>query len=506
MNAISAPDRCAGTSSHSEWVFPVTADSQRAQPIPAYRLAIMACCLLLGVHASAALGEDAASTQDRSGGAPDPHARPAFANTVLRVEGMQFVDARRPAEQSGLLDFTTHARWQSHPDWEVQVGLNVFAEIQRDNERSIWEATGDLDESFVRYRSPMHTVTLGTQRVRWGQMDYRPPTNRLAAYDQVRFPFSDRGEQLPVPALRWEYFGQAIDTEWLWLPSFRASRLPDPDNPWYPVDRQRGLIAGIDLDPNFAPWLAVATIEDKAPSGPGGAGLRLRGTSGRIDYALTAQHGRRSLPYYELDPDLARRLRSGLATAGQTFGGPIELGSDAIPPYIQDLVVVRTRYPFATSLGGDLAWQWGNTVWRAEAAWVSDAPVTTPMLQFTTVAAFEWAVALETFPFGSETRLSLQFSGDHLLDAGPILDPAHSYTLTGSLERYSNRQRWRTRLRYLLGYDPRQGYVNPQIAYLAHDSQEFFAELHWFGGANETPIGYFRNHDLILFGWRKQYN
>lgn len=405
-----------------------------------------------------------------------------------------------------LLDFTTHARWQPHPSWEVQAGLNLFAELNRDSDRSTWEATGDLDESFVRYRSPMHTVTLGTQRLRWGQMDYRSPTNRLAAYDQLRFPFSERGEQLPVPALRWEHFGQVIDTEWIWLPSFRASRLPDPDDPWYPVDRERGLIAGIELDPRLAPWLAIATIEDEPPSGSGGIGVRLRGSSGGIDYALTAQHGRRSLPYYELDPDLARRLRSGLATIGRPVAGPIEPGGDASPHGLQDPVVVRTRYPFATSLGGDLAWLWGDTVWRAEAAWVSDVPVTTPLLQFTTVGAFEWAVALETFPFNSATRLTLQFSGDHLFNTGAILDQANGYTLSGSLERYSNRQRWRTRLRYLLGYAPRQGYLNPQIAYLARDSQEFFAELHWFGGASEAPIGYFQNHDLVLFGWRKHYH
>ncbi|MBK1734989.1 hypothetical protein CKO15_06765 [Halorhodospira abdelmalekii] len=442
-----------------------------------------------------------------------PQNLPQLASTVVRSEGLQWIDAERPAERAALLDFTTHIEWLPHPDWDLHLGLRLYAERQHGSERSNdWEASGDYDESFVRYRTAKQRITLGAQRVRWGQMDYRPPTNRLAAHDRRHFPVGDRSEQLPIPALRWEHFGDHIDTEWLWLPYFRAARLPEADDPWYPVDQHRGLVAGIDLDPALAPWLGIATIIDDTPSGSGGAGLRLRGSTPQIDYALSAQRARRSMPYYELGPEVPPHLRTALTRGElpqQLREAIDEEGAAALWERIAGSgtpLTVRARYPYATIFGGDLAWTWRDTVWRAEAAWLSDVPATTAQLDYTTVPGFEWAVAFETFPFESEVRLIVQLSGDHRLDDRALLDPAHAYTVSGGLERYWQRQRWRTRLRYLLGYEPRQRYLNPQVAYLGRDAQEFFAEVHWFDGARHTPIGYYRHHDLVLLGWRIHYH
>lgn len=532
MNAPSAPEHgCPPllntwrTDSNTNLTAPVVAPPRcgRMQGSAAARTApwlhtsvlTLAACFLPLFGTSSLAGEralDASTFSTVDDSASRAHASqklPQHSSTVVRGEGMHWLNPERPAERAALLDFTTHIEWLPHQDWELLLGLHLYADRQHGGERgSDWEASGDYDESFVRYRTATQRITLGAQRVRWGQMDHRPPTNRLAAHDRRHFPFGDRSEQLPVPALRWEHFGDRVDTEWLWLPYFRASRLPEPDDPWYPVDRQRGLVAGINLDSTLAPWLAITTIIDDPPSWSGGTGLRLRGSSPQIDYALSVQLARRSLPYYELGPEVPPQLRAALAR-------------DELPQQLREAIeeedttaaweriagsetplTVRARYPQTTILGGDLAWTWRDTVWRAEAAWLSDVPATTARLDYTTVPGFEWAVAFETFPFKSEVRLIVQLSGDHRLDDRALLDPAQAYTFSGSLERYWQRQRWRTRLRYLLGYDPRQRYLNPQVAYLGRDGQEFFAEFHWFDGARHSPIGYYRHHDLVLLGWR----
>lgn len=437
---------------------------------------------------------------------------PFLASTVLRTEGKQWVDSNRPADRSALLDFTTHVRLTPNPEWDLQLGLRLNVDWQQGGKRDQWEAEAEFDESFVRYRSAAQRMTLGAQRIHWGQMDFRSPTNQLASYDRRHFPFGDRSEQLPVPALRWEHFGSSFDTEVLLLPRFRASRLPKANDPWFPVDRTRGLIAGVDLDPALAPWLAIATITDDPPSGSGGAGIRLRRSTPQIDYSLSLQRSRRSLAYYELGPEIPAPLRGAFARGEvpqSLLDAIAERGAAAV---WEDLagegtpLSIRARYPYATILGGDLAWSWQDMVWRAEAAWISDVPATTAQLDYTTVPGVAWAVAVETFPFDSEVRFNLQVSGDHRLDNRELLDSTHAYTLSGTLERYWQRQRWRTRLRYLVGAEPSQTYLNPQIAYLGVDAQELYAEVYWFDGAREAPIGYFRHNDFVMLGWRIQFN
>jgi len=409
----------------------------------------------------------------------------------LWVEAGVLPDETAQADGSHYLHSKLTAEWLSHENWEVRLGARVDSYIQT-GELDFDHTEADYDESYLRYRTTDRTLTLGAQTVLWGRVDELPPTDRLSVQDVSRFVLDDlEDRRRAVPGLRWEEFAAGHKFDLLYVPRFRAAELPREESIWSPVDRSRGRIIGMPPSPLVEPLVREGRfVEDD--EGSGGWGLRLSRTGHQLDYALTIQDARHSLPYYELNPVVRQALQANpgdiagaLAAAPETF---------------------IARHPRTWVLGGDLAFAAGRSTWRFEAAWLSDHPATTTDLRYTTVEAADWVAGVELFPGDGNLRMTVQLRGLHLLNAEEeLLDREDIYTLFGDVENSFQRQRWRARLRYSVGLDAYDVYLNPELAFEGWEPHELYLGYHYFDGEENTPGGFHQQHDLFTLGWRARF-
>jgi hypothetical protein len=345
----------------------------------------------------------------------------------------------------------------------------------------------DYGEIYLSYRGAARRVTLGTQKVTWGRVDELPPTDRLSVQDVTRLVLDDMEDRRrAVPALRWEEFWGDYKLDALYVPWFRSAELPKEGSFWHPVDRERGRIMGVPGNPAMAALIREGRFDEDA-GGAGGWGLRLSRAGRGHDYAVTIQRARHSLPYYVLDT----RVREALLT------NPVDLQAAlGASPY-----AFETEHPRTWVLGGDLGVAIGRSTWRFEAAWLSDQPVTTEVLDYTQVEALEWVGGVEFFPGDADLRVNLQLGGNHLLDAPEtLLEDRNTYTFFGDAEQLFGRGRWEARIRFFLGLHERDVYLNPRLAYLGHEPHEWYVGYHYFEGAEGTLGGFHEHHDLFTAG------
>jgi hypothetical protein len=166
----------------------------------------------------------------------------------------------------------------------------------------------------------------------------------------------------------------------------------------------------------------------------------------------------------------------------------------------------QAEHPRTWVVGGDLGLAVGRSTWRFEAAWLSDQPVTTREWRYTQVEALEWVAGAEFFPGDGDLRVNLQWGGTHLRDvSGGLLEEKDTYHLFGDAEQLFGRGRWEARLRFSLGLEARDVYLNPQLTYLGHEPHEWYVGYHYFEGAEGTPGDFHERHDLITTGLRARF-
>jgi|GEM_PF-812350 len=409
----------------------------------------------------------------------------------LRAETGWLPDDGARADGSHYLHASVLAEWPLSDRWSARLAARVDSYLQT-GESDFDRTELDYGESYLRYREPGRRVTLGAQSVLWGKVDELPPTDRLSVQDASRFMLDDlQDRRRAVLAARWEEFVGDYKVDLLYVPLFRAAEMPHEDSIWSPVDRSRGRIIGMPANPLMAPLVSQGRFTED-DGGSGGWGIRLSHAGRGMDYAFTVQDARHSLPYYELNP----QVRAALLTNPMDIPGALAAAPDTF----------TARHPRTWVVGGDLGFSLGRSTWRFEGAWLSDQPVTTEDLRFTTVEAFDWVAGVEFFPGDADFRVNLQLGGLHLLDTEePLLDREDIYTLFGDAENTFVQNRWRARLRFSLGLDKRDTYINPEVAFISWEPHEIYLGYHHFDGAENTLGGFHRNHDLLTLGWRARY-
>ena len=402
------------------------------------------------------------------------------------VEAGVLASSERPVDSTQYGRAVVTATRPVGDAWELRLGARGDLQAQHGGEYpDTTRLRADYDENFLRYRGDRTRVTVGTQKILWGRVDEIPPTDRLSTKDLTRFgldPYAER--RRANPAIRAEIFQGPWHADLVFLPIFRPAELPDRDSLWHPVDRNDGRLLGLPRDPALAPVIKQAELDDDV-SGNGGGGVRL-GRSGRgADFAVTVQRARHSQPYYRFDTDTREALLAGQPPADPTL---------------------EAVHPRTWVVGGDTAFATGAWTWRAEAAWLSDVPVTREDdLRQTTVEGVDWVVGVEGFPGDGDFRMTTQLAGQHLLNAGDMLDARESYFLTGELETPFAAYNWRARMRYSIGLNRRDIYLNPEVAWVANEPMELYLAAHWLDGAEDTAGGFYRDNRMLVFGWRGQF-
>jgi hypothetical protein len=349
--------------------------------------------------------------------------------------------------------------------WEFALGARVDAQTQGGNP-DFTRGKLDYGENYARWRSDELRLTIGTQTVLWGRVDDISPIDRLSRVDLTRLILDKQPDRRrAVPAVRMERFFGDYKLDAVWLPVFESAVMPHTDSAWHPVDRDRERIIGL----GSVPGISGFQIHDDE-HGSGGGGLRLTRTGGDIDYGISAQRVRLSLPYYQLG-------------AG----------------------VLTGVHPYTWVLGGELEMQMAGATWRAEIAWNSDIPYTTTAAELRKDSGWDWVLGSEFFPGDAETRVTVQLAGHKTNANGPILDRDEWHALTGEVEHPFSEGRWRMNVRFSAGLDERNVYFNPRLAYLGIDQHEFFVAAHLFSGTEKTLGGYYEDKDLIELGWQAKF-
>lgn len=418
------------------------------------------------------------------------------------IETGALTGGTRPLDATGYARGAVHAQRRWGTSWAVKLGARASGATQgrnpADGYSRITDASLDYDENWIRYRADWGQWTVGAQRIFWGRVDGRPPTDRLGTEDLTRFVLDEPEERRRAsPAVRLESYHGPWKLDAVALAGFRAAELPDDDSIWHPVDRAAGRIVGVDTDARLpgtkerlSALITPETGLDEAPAGTGGGGLRLSREGRDVDFAVTAQRVRRSEPYYRASDDDLQQLAAFLENPA----------GDA--PRIQRLVA---EHPQTWVLGGDLAFVTGAWTWRAETAWLSDVPVTREAdWRYDTTEGAEWAIGAEGYPgWRDNLRLTLQLEGEHRLDARNMLDPEDTLSLSGEIEDDSlYRHQLRARIRFRVALNRHDTYLNPELAWTAIEPQEFFLGVHWMDGDTDTAGGFYHDHRLVTVGWR----
>jgi len=388
-----------------------------------------------------------------------------------RLETGYLTKSGAEAETSNYLHAAFSARWDSGGAWEAQLAGRIDGYYQS-GRQSPDRTQLDYGESFVRYRGENVRLTLGTQKIIWGRIDELPPTDRMSVVDLSRFNLDDHPDRRrAAPAIRLEYFNDADKFDLVWLPKFRAAKLPGRKSIWSIVNQQNGELLGVAPTPAMSALIKGSRFVERTPDGDGGAGVRYSHSESGFDYALTAQHVRQSTPYYEL------------VSAGQ----------------------FKARYPRSWVLGGDMGFEALDAAWSFEAAWLSDIPVTKTDVSYTTVEGVSWAAGVEFYPGDADTRVNLQLIGTNLIDAPHVLDRTEIYTFNGAIDIPFAHERWRLNTRFFIGLDKKDIYINPELAYIGWEPHEIYLAAHYFTGAAGTLGGYHQDHSLLTLGWRAKF-
>ncbi|MEZ5529362.1 MAG: hypothetical protein R3E57_05455 [Porticoccaceae bacterium] len=390
----------------------------------------------------------------------------------LWVEYGHFAQQRASKNQQGYAHGLASIEWRPSDQWEFKASARAdgYTETGRDD----WgDVELDYDETFIRYKAASSTFTLGMQKILWGRIDEFPPTDRLSTQDFRRFVLDDlEDRRLASLAFRMEHFFDNKKIDLVYYPHFREAQLADRDSIWYPVNKQTGEILSLDTTDAAEAIVKAVPVVENPPDSDGGFGARFSSISNGLDYGVTVQHGRQTVPYFSYDP---------VAN------------------------VIEGKYPRTWILGGDFGVEALGGTLKFEANWMSDTPVTRLDGSYTTVKSMAWGAALELFPGDGDARLNLQLMSVKLLGSPAVMDRDEMYAFNGSYQIPFANNQWRATTRFNVGLDEKDVYLNPEIAYTGWDSQEIYLEFHFFDGDKGTPGGFYEDNSLVTLGWRADF-
>lgn len=426
---------------------------------------------------------------------------PSQRNTGFRFDELRLEYGSLNAEDGGIVK-TSHAL-QARFGWGFQLGDAIdgrvaarFDGARQGPDRSVKAAEWEPDEVFLRYRAGEQKFTIGAVPINWGTLDELAPGNVIARQDMTRFVLDDLSRRYRAQGvLRYEGWFDRYKLDVVAIPSFEPAALPDADSIWSPYDQRRGELLGVEPNPLLAALLQIGTVDTEPLTDDDGAGggIRLSHQGQGWDWGMSVQHVRHTTPYFVLNDAVRLALLSGAAPDAA-------VAASTEPTF-------AAWHPFTDVASADVTFNWGESTWRAEWAYLSDYPVTTPDLRPLTMPAMQLGFGVEFFPGDGNSRLSLQAGGLQLDPDEPITDREKLAFLSGELELMFASEAWRLRTRFLItdGEGRADRYLNPELAYIRGEPDEFYLGAHVFSGDDGTAGGYHDDHDLFVIGWRTQF-
>ncbi len=281
-------------------------------------------------------------------------------------------------------------------------GFYGFVSADAEKNRKISSETGvRLHEVWVEHAADNWDLRIGRQIIIWGKADGIQVTDMISPPDYTESITRELDEiRMPVDAAKFRWLEDAVDTELIWIPVFKAAVIPSGDNPWA-VQRQYPDDVQVISTPTRKPETSLADSE---------IALKVSSFFSGFDLAASV--------FYTWN-DYA------------TFHRTIGFDGDAAQ------VTFNPRHERMTVLGLEGAMPWADFVFRAEAAgylgrYYAPKSVYDPPLQ---KDGYKWLGGIDWNP-GNDWNLTAQLAGEGIFNHDHRLaDPAHQTMATLNISK-----------------------------------------------------------------------
>ncbi len=165
----------------------------------------------------------AAAETDDTGTWTDPFKLSGWLDTV------QSVRTKNPGD--GLLTSRARLRLELSADFKMLYGF-VSTDVEK-NWKITSETGAELHEFWLEHAGKGWDIRLGRQIIIWGKADGVQITDIISPPDYTEAFTRDLDEtRLPVDAIKFRLLSDWLNTELIWIPTFRPAVLPAPGNPW----------------------------------------------------------------------------------------------------------------------------------------------------------------------------------------------------------------------------------------------------------------------------------
>jgi hypothetical protein len=144
------------------------------------------------------------------------------------LEGIQSMRVRAPHDE---VTSRTRLRLEMAADMGLLYG---FVSADAEKNRIIASETGvELHELWLEHADTNWDIRVGRQIIIWGKADGVQVTDIICPPDYTESITRDLDEiRQPVEAAKLRLLGKSVNLELIWIPVFRAAKMPEGDNPW----------------------------------------------------------------------------------------------------------------------------------------------------------------------------------------------------------------------------------------------------------------------------------
>lgn len=384
----------------------------------------------------------------------------------------------------------TYAITPSSPKWDIKLGASVNVSISDLNtiDKNIFEP----HESYLTYNKNSTTMTLGYQVLSWGRVFENSIIDRFNRQNLHLGPQLNLNEKsLSQLAFRLKYyFGESSSSlDFIYIPIFKASSLPEEGKAWSPINKKTKRIIGVPPNPIIEELVSKGSFGNENVN-QAAYGIRLKTSFYDIETGLTIIQSPPLIPYYQINQETIAYIGSG-QTVEQAIASS------------EDKTFIK-QHPNQKLFALDFSKEIAGTIYRFEIGHKNNVPVTaTDTFNNKLIKAIEWNLSAETYPRSGKDTLNIMLSGLEMqVNKENVLDNTSTQYIAARYLIKFARDTFETSLKARIGLHETDLQILPEVSYLPIDNHIFTFGLGYFQGANKSIGGFYNDHSYASIRWK----